>query len=419
MQRSNKRGLAPLWGGLGLCVLMVGQAHAHGEADDALPPDPGVRWRAAAALSRVHAFTELPSQRLRGFLLQGDAGTDRRDHALEHATLGTTLRIHEQLGAVLTLGKHGADAAHVEEAWLQWRHDGDDDAVWRLSAGRQTPALGAAMTQAGHMDRFALMPVAKQAAFNGDWIDDGLQATWTKDSPQGRWRADVGLWRGEVFPGGQGAPPVPSLHLGWSQGPWAVDGWAVRFSPDGRGSRINSLAGHSHTSPDCSTLSKDTVCFNGRSTVLGVSVVWHEAESTSRLPFTLSAAGWWRDDRGGLTSANGAVNYTGKVVGGWAQALWDVHSQFQTGVRLERVGAKQRLQGAGATLVATDTALNAYTPVTRVAGVLNWQAHPRVQAGLELDRERGLPAVGNTARSVSYGVLRVVMSLEGNYALPH
>lgn len=400
-----------------LCLLMGGQAHAHGEADDALPPEAGVRMSAAAALSSVHASTELPSQRLRGFLLQGDAGSDRRDHALEHATLGAAIRMNEALGAVLTLGKHGADAAHVEDAWLQWRHDGDDDTVWRLSAGRQTPALGAAMTQAGHMDTFTLMPLAKQAAFNGDWIDDGLQATWTKDSTQGRWRADVGLWRGNVFPGGQGASPVPSLHLGWAQGPWAVDGWAVRFAPDGRGSRIHSLAGHSHTAPDCTTQSKDTVCFKGHSTVLGASVVWRGAESSTRLPLTLSAAGWWRDDRGGLTSANGAVNYTGNVVGGWAQALWDVHPQWQTGVRLERVGAKQRLQGAGATLVAADTGLNAYAPSTRVAGVLNWQAHPRVQVGLELGRERGLPTTGSTARSVSYGVLRVVMALEGHYAL--
>lgn len=397
---------------------MVGSAHAHGEADDALPPDPGVRLSAAAALSRVHASTELPSQRLRGFLLQGDAGTDRRDHALEHATLGAAIRMNEALGAVLTLGKHGADAAHVEAAWLQWRRDGEDDTAWWLSAGRQAPALGAVATSAGHMDCFALMPLAKQASFNGDWIDDGLQATWTKDNAQGRWRADVGLWRGRVFPGGQGASPVPSLHLGWSQGPWAVDGWAVRFAPDGRGSRINSPAGHSHTQPDCSRISKDTVCFKGHSTVLGASAVWRGAESSTRLPFTLSAAGWWRDDRGGLTSANGAVNHTAKVVGGWAQALWDVHPQWQIGTRLERLGARQRLQGAGATLVAADTALNAYTPVTRMAGLLNWQAHPRVQVGLELGQERGLPTTGNTATSTSYGLLRVVMSLEGNYALP-
>ena len=76
-----------------------GLAHAHGEADDALPPEPGVRLSAAAAVTWLDANKELPSQRLRGFLLQGDADTDRQGLNLEHATLGAAWRINDTLGA--------------------------------------------------------------------------------------------------------------------------------------------------------------------------------------------------------------------------------------------------------------------------------------------------------------------------------
>jgi hypothetical protein len=77
---------------------VAGAAHAHGEADDALPPEPGVRLSAAAAVTWLDASKELPSQRLRGFLLQGDAGTDRQGLALEHATLGAAWRLNDMLG---------------------------------------------------------------------------------------------------------------------------------------------------------------------------------------------------------------------------------------------------------------------------------------------------------------------------------
>ena len=68
----------------------------------------------------------LPSQRLRGFLRQGDAGTDRQGVGLEHGTLSADWRINDWLGAELVLGKHGSDAAHVESAWVQLRQDADD-----------------------------------------------------------------------------------------------------------------------------------------------------------------------------------------------------------------------------------------------------------------------------------------------------
>ena len=407
--------LASLWP---LALLAVaGSAQAHGEADDALPADPGVRLGAAAAVSWLDSQQTLPSQRLRGFLRQGDAGTDRQGVGLEHGTLSADWRINDWLGAELVLGKHGSDAAHVESAWVQLRHDvegggggGDGPSWWQLTAGRQRPALGAAMAQAGHLDSFGLMPLAKQVALNGDWIDDGLQLGWRQDGSAGRFSADAGLWRGQVFPGGQGASPVPSVHAGWAQGPWALDGWAASLRPTQRGSLVNSLAGHTHSAPVCTAGLKDVVCFAGRSTVAGASVVWQGAQSPLAWPLTLTASGWLRNEHGSLESANGLAAYSARNRGSWLQGMWSLGSQWQTGLRLERAWATQSLTGAGASLVAAETGLAAYQPASRQTILLAWSPRPDLSLGLELGRERAVHPTTAGSTTARFAMLRLVAS---------
>lgn len=400
------------WAAWGLCASLAlgsGAALAHGEADDALPPEPGVRLSAAAAVAVLDSKTELPSQRLRGFLLQGDSGTDRQGLALEHATVGAAWRINDMLGAELTVGKHGSDRAHVESAWVQARHDADGaDHWWLLTAGRQRPALGVTMGQGGHFDRFALMPLAKQMATHGDWMDDGLQLGWRQDTGQRRLSADVGLWAGRVFPGGDSGPVVPTVHLGWGQGPWQVDGFAGWLKPERRGSSVSATAGHSHTAPECNAALKDVACFTGRSTLSGASVVWAGAQSPMVLPVTLTASGWLRDESGSLESANGLGQYRAQNRGLWLQTLWDVAPCWQTGVRLERVWSTQSLTGPGASLVATETGLSAYQPASRQTVLLAWQPHPRLSLNAELGRERGVAALGAGSRPVNFVALRLV-----------
>jgi|GEM_PF-651463 len=389
-------------------LAVSGAAHAHGEADDALPADPGARLSAAVAITALDAKGELPSQRMRGFLLQGDAGTDRSGTTLEHATLGAAWRLNDTLGAELTVGQHGSDRAHVESAWVQARHDADGaDHWWLLTAGRQRPALGAAMGQGGHFDRFALMPLGKQMATHGDWMDDGLQLGWRQDDGQRRLSADIGLWRGHVFPGGEGGPLVPTLHLGWGQGPWQWDGFAAWLKPERRGSTVSASAGHSHTAPECNATLKDVACFTGRGTLAGASAVWSGAQSALGWPVTFTATGWLRDEQGSLASANGVAQYRAQNRGAWLQALWDVAPRWQTGLRLERAWATQSLSGPGASLIATETGLAAYRPATRQAVVLAWMPNALVSLSAELGRERAAPPQGTGSASVGFAVLRL------------
>jgi len=376
--------LALVW--LAVVALFSTQAHAHGEADDVLPPEPGVVLQAAAAVRHLSADTALPSAQLAGYLLQGDAGPALNGTRLEHGTLGLAARWDDTWGAQLVLGQHGSDPIHLEAAWLQARHDGED-AVWLLTAGRQQPALGAVLGGAGHLDNFGLVPLAARMAVNDRWIDDGLQLGWRTDAGASAWRVDAGLWRGQVFPGAEQGGAVPSLHLGWTQGPWALDAVAARFKPQGRGSAVGGTAGHSHSAPVCDASLTQVVCFSGSSPVAAASARWRGQEAVPAWPLTLSAAGWLRHDAGTLTSANGQADYKAHNRAGWLEAIWHLHPQWQLGWRGERLSATQTLTGPGASLLATETQINAYAPITRHSLMLAYSPTPAVTTYLEAGRE--------------------------------
>lgn len=384
-------------------MLCATEARAHGEADDPLPPAPGLGWEAAAALRTLNADQTLPSNRLDGYLLQGDAGMDPDGTQLEHGALGLAARFNDTWGARLVVGKHGSEAAEAEEAWLQARHDADNGDVWHLNAGRQRPAMGAVLSAAGHFDRFGLMPLAQRMAFDHDWVDDGLQLGWRREAGSMQLRADAGLWRGRAFPGARSGRLVPSVHGGLSRGPWALDAMVASFRPEGRGSAIAGAAGHSHHAPVCDTTLIQVVCFGGSSEVAAASVRWSGREAPHPWPVTLTAAGWLRNDTGTLESANGLVDYRGRNRGGWVEAVWHLAPSVELGWRGEHLRASHALRGSGASLLSTETRLNAYAPATRHALMLGYLP----KEGVELRVEAGRESVAGTR--VNFAALRLVL----------
>ena len=300
---------------------------------------------------------------MQGYLLQGDPGIDRRGTGLEHAVVEAGWRINETWGATVAVGQHGTDQSHVEAAWVQaQRRYGPDD--WLLIAGRQRPELGPVLTMAGHMDRFAMVPLAKRVAVNDDWIDDGLQFGWRRDGLDLKWSVDAGLWNGQVFPGASNSAMVPSLHTGVALGDWNLDGFYARFEPKGRGAVITSSTGaHSHSAPVCDALLKQIVCFDGASELTGASLRWNSHD----WPVTASLAGWMRRDSGVLQSANGIANYTGDNQGAWADVTWRFLPRAEVGVRVENLYASHNLHGAGASLVASEAGFGTYKPANRSA----------------------------------------------------
>ena len=387
-----------------LAYLPAPPAAAHTESNEAIPEDVGaVRLGIAAAISALSASNSLPSQGLPGYLLVGDPGIDRRGTQLEHAVMQAGYRLTPSLGVQVALGAHNKDPIHVEAAWLQGRGKlGAFD--WEVGAGRQRPSLGPVITRAGHLERFGLMPLAKLALTNGDWIENGARLTLRRSLGGIDWTLDTGLWVARSFPGARPGAAAPAVHLGASWdgagGEWSIDAFYASLRPSERGSRVLSTTGaHTHAAPVCDAALNQVVCFDGRSRLAGVSARW-EGESW---PLTVSGAVMWRDETGELQSRNGLGRYEGRNRGAWLQAVWGFAPRWELGVRLEHLMATQSLIGAGANLLATEAGLSSYAPARRSAAMLSHALTPSTTMHIEGGHEQ---AGGLAARFVA---LRLVL----------
>lgn len=382
-------------------------ASAHGVAAEPVPDEVGARVGIAAAVTYLQANQELPSNGMNGFLLQGDAGMDRRRWGLEHGMVDLGWRFGPQWAAYAALGKHDNEPAHTEALWVQVRQP-QGDATWLLTMGRQRPAMGQAMEHAGHLDRFSQLPLAQRAALNEAWIDDGLQLGWRGKVAGQRVNLDAGLWSGQAFPGAAQGSVVPTLHAGteWVAvgGHVALDGFAAHLEPRGRGTKTSSLSGgHSHEAPVCNDSARGTVaCFDGRTELAGASARWQSHDGA----LAVTAAGWLRRDQGGMASANGQARYQGDQRGGWLEGVWRFQPQWEAGLRAERLQARHTLNGPGASLLAQETRLDSYRPARRNVWMLGYT--PR--QGLDLRLEAGNESVAG--QRVRYAMLRAVWRLD-------
>ena len=398
-----------------LATLAAMPAAAHLRTDEAIPSTEGVRLGLSAALASLSASDRLPSQDLVGYLLLGDAGVDHRGSQLEHGVAQFGYRFNPWLGAQLAVGAHGSDPVHIESALLQGR--GRLGATeWTLNAGRQSPTLGATFDRAGHLDRFGLMPLAKQAVLNGDWIEDGAEFSLQQQAGDVGWRVDAAAWSGRKFPGAPGTAVFPSLHVGvnWDGfigqnaiGEITLDAFAARLKPQGRGSRLsNALGGHSHATPVCDERLQEVVCFDGRSRVSGLSVQWASTDES----ITLTGALMWRQEEGSLQSRNGIGDYRGRTHGGWQEGLWRVAPQWELGARHERLIADQSLIGPGARELSAEARIGDYAPQRRITAMLGYLARPWADLRFEWGREKA------GTQGMNFVALRLTMQWDGTFS---
>ena len=393
-----------------VALLFASPLYAHSDTNEVIPNTTGGKVGLAAAVTSLSTSDPLPSQALPGYLLLGDAGVDRRGLRLEHGVVQVGYRFNAALGAELSLGAHGSDPVHVEAASLQWR--GHTPSIeWTMGAGRQAPSLGPVMTKAGHLDRFGLMPLAKQAVTNGDWIDDGAQLKLFRQLADISWTLDFGLWRGRTFPGAAGSRATPSLHVGAKGGGlggnWSLDAFGAQLKPLGRGSRVVSDTGaHSHTAPRCDASLNQIVCFDGHSRISGISMQW----DSHRWPVTVSGAVMWRDEDGLLQSRNGTGQYDASTRGQWLQATWRAAQDWEVGLRHESLSARHQLVGPGAAMVASEAGLSRYAPQRRTTALLGYTFSPWADLRVEGGREVA------AAQTSNFVALRLILQWERRFS---
>lgn len=363
---------------LGLLILTSSWgAWAHESDPDRLAP--GLRLSAAAAVSLVDADDPIPMARLPGVLGTGVVPDDREGLGIEHATIAADW-LSGPFGAQFALGWHGDGDSHVESAWVSARAH----TALAIGAGRRRVPVGPVIAEAGHFDRFGLVPLAKRAAFDEDWIADGLNLTWNSLGA-GAWRADAGLWWSDEFPVGASRRMMPVLHVGGPIAGVEFDAFVASADAPDRGTEISRGAGgHSHGSPSCDPGGLQAVCFDGRVDLAGLSARWESAS----LPLVLSGAWLARRERGELFSASGDSRYRGEIDGGWVEAGWVPGPDWRVALRAERVSADNRVSGIGASALAREAGLLDNEPSERLALAVGWTLGRSVDAYAELGRTR-------------------------------
>lgn len=363
---------------LGLMILLMSSSglQAH-EAEPELAP--GLRLSAAAAVSLVDADDPIPMARLPGVLGTGVVPDDREGLGIEHATIAADW-LSGPFSAQFALGWHGDGESHVEAAWASASVN-DELAI---GVGRRRMPVGPIITEAGHFDRFGLVPLAKRAAFDEDWISDGINLTWSaSDAPA--WRVDAGLWWSDEFPVGESRRMMPVLHVGGPIAGIAFDAFIASADAPNRGTEISrGSGGHSHGSPSCDQGGLQTVCFDGRVDLAGLSARW----ASDSLPLVLSGAWLTRRERGDLFSASGDSSYRGEIDGGWIEAGWTLGADWQLALRAERVSADNCVSGSGASALAREAGLLDNEASERLALAIGWSLNRSLEAYAEVGQER-------------------------------
>lgn len=368
-----------------LLAALSGLAGAHESGGNDLPATPGWRAGAAAALVWPGSPARWPAAPAPGVLTTGTAVPDQRGAVrLEHGTLDAAVRPTGWFGAHVALGWHDRDGSHVEAAQvrlLQRRAASE----FELAIGRGTVPMGEVVDGAGHFDRFSQVPLAKQAAFDGPWQDDGLSLAWRRPGADGLRGVQAGLWRGRSFPGGPGGRVAPSLRLHGGWGHLDVNLAAVRLHPQGRGAALTQAGsvGHAHGSLDCRVSLQQRVCFDGTSDILGASARWE----TEDAGWQFAAGALSRRERGALYTNAANTGYSGRLAGGWVDAVWQAAGRWTLAARLERLSPRHTLEGVGATTLARDAGLAGAATVERatVAGLYALPGGPQLalEAGTE------------------------------------
>ncbi len=359
--------------------------------DDAALPKTERSWRvaASAAVLAPWACQDWPAPYWPGVLVTGGQPVAQDGRlVLEHATLDASFRLNTTWAFQATLGSHDREAAHWETARVAGRWSLGQGEL-RASLGRDTVRAGSVIDQAGHYDVLSQTPIAKLAATNGPWTDDGLRLGWhQRPDTDGLSGVEIGVWRGQAFPGGAGGPPAVTLH---AQGRWhhlEADLLAGHFEPEGRGAAVRTASGsgHSHGSLDCRDSLQQMVCFQGRVDLLQGAVTWSTHDQRWQIRGALLA----KRESGVLASTSAAADWQSTQLGGWADVRGPlpVRDGLRWALRLEGLRSDQSLAGSGATFLARAAGLeNAVHPWRSTLGLI--QALPMGwQLSGEIGRER-------------------------------
>lgn len=286
---------------------------------------------------------------LSGFALTEGAGPGPEGVSIDETELALSANVDDKFYGFASVALEedaGETTGSLEEAWFETL---TLPGGLKLKAGRFLSDIGYLNPVHSHAWDFADAPLAYRAMLGSSYSDSGLQVRWVAPSIL---YVELGaeLLRGDSYPaaggdrsGGTGAHTA-FAHFGGDIG--ASSSWR---------------AGVSHLSADAhdrqSAVDDAVLAFDGNSDLTIVDFVWKWARNGNPRDRNIIVQGEFldRSEAGSLAYETGSAPaahgvYDGDQSGWYLQGVYQFHPRWRVGLRLDRLGADNRVIGITAPL---------------------------------------------------------------------
>ena len=337
------------------------------------------------------------SYELPGFALGNEAGLGERGLSIGHSELLISANIDDKFFGKMTLAfaeHEGETETELEEAFIQTLGLGNG---FTIKAGRFLSQLAYLNQQHAHAWGFADAPLIYRGLFGDQLIDDGVQMTWLAPAdiflqwgaellsgsrfPAGGTTNGIGAWTAFVDTGGD-IGIEHSWQLGLSH--WqAVD---IKNRESG---------GHAHGGGEAETPS-----FRGDSKISALDLVykWAPGGNSKNQNFRFQFEYFDRKEKGLVIMQGGVppvevTSYKGHQKGWYAQGAYKFQSQWQAGLRYDRLASHNR--GSDAEVLAEAGLDNEGHTPERYSATLAWLPSEFSRVRLQYNRDKSYEEPNN------------------------
>jgi hypothetical protein len=283
-----------------------------------------------------------------GFALAGEAGLGEKGFSVSHSEVVMSSNVDHKFYSQMSfaIAEHeGETHVELEEAFVQTLGLGNG---LTIKAGRFFSEVGYLNKQHAHAWDFIDAPLIYRGLFGNQLIDDGMQLLYIapidtflqlgaeilsgSKLPAGGTKNDIGAWTIFADIGGD-----IGIEHSWQLG---LSHWEANDIKD------RKSGGHTHSGSETET---ETPLFNGKSRINALDLVykWAPNGNPKNQNFKFQIEYFDRKESGEITMLNSGpplekTDYDGHQKGWYAQAVYKFKSQWQAGLRYDKLDSNNK-----------------------------------------------------------------------------
>ncbi len=301
---------------------------------------------------------------LEGMPLGGEAGLADEGIGLLETELIASANIDNLFFGQVTLGLHsheGETELDLEEAFIDTL---SLPGGVGLRFGRFFSEIGYLNSHHSHNWDFVDAPLAYRAFLGGQYRDDGLRASWLIPTDSLLLEVGAELMRGGQYPAGESEGAMSNIQHGFinlggdlgQQHSWQIG--LSHMQVDAH-ERVAGSDTHNHEHEEDADINAQ---FTGDSRIQAIDAVWKTDLSQGR-QWILQGEYFLRDEKGEIlfdeSGEQALLSYNGRQTGWYLQSVFKFAPHWRTGIRYDRLNAKNQLFLSQADADENGTALDA------------------------------------------------------------